>query len=177
MSKANCLSMMNPTRCSFDHSSKSIRLLTWQDIASALAMGNLNKTAYYIGRIKYCDDKSVIENLIKEVANLFLTHAKEVGWRIKTDAAHKLSQLACLENIRSPICKTCNGTGKIKNETCKSCGGTGSKGFSDASKYKFLCIDKRNWERRWRERYEFIYQIFEDAEKQISKHLANQLSL
>ncbi|MCX4029566.1 hypothetical protein H0A36_03910 [Endozoicomonas sp. SM1973] len=175
MSAARMILLLNPKQCSLDHIPGGFNRISWEDVAAALAMGNLDSIAYYLGRTKYCHDeqaKAALIALIKEQAQRL---ASKSQWRATNERLERLSQLACLELVESPICRKCKGIGKILTISCQQCSGIGYLRQSERSKYLYAGIDKRCWARRWKDRYEQLYTDLCDAEHRLIRHLYHQL--
>lgn len=151
--------------------------LCWEDVASALSMGNLDKMAYYLARAKYCQDGSSVEKLFYLVQQEATRLAKTHQWGSRGETLTSLAQLACYESLDTMLCKSCAGRGyKTNGKECKSCNGYGRKPMSMRSRYLMAGFDKRNWERRWYSRYEKLYQTLCDAENDALAHLSHQLT-
>ena len=150
--------------------------LGWEEVASALSMGNLDKLSYYLTRVKYCGDSSSVRALfqlvLKEVMELAETHQ----WGARKGTLQSLAQLACYESLDTQLCKSCAGRGYSQiGKTCRVCQGYGRRPMSARSRYQLAGVDKRNWERRWFSRYEVLYQKLCEAENDALTHLSRQL--
>ena len=153
----------------------SRRILKWQDVAAAMAMGNLSEEAYLLGLAKYCHDSNATKGLhvvMSKKSSLLIARNK---WKSTRDVSADLAMVACLEAVANHNCPPCSGTGVILDEACENCAGIGHNRITEASKYTMAKMDKRNWQRRWRPRYEEIYQLLVAAEDELAQHLAVQL--
>lgn len=148
----------------------------WEEVASALSLGNLHPLAATLGRAKYCEDPACCQQLLKAVQTLVAKQAKTQKWRCRSEMPARLAQLATHEVLHITQCEACGGRGSNKRmQSCGSCHGTGRSPMKSAERYHYAGIDKRNWERRWQARYEGIYLTLCDAENQLLGHLAWQL--
>ncbi len=168
--------LLNPSTNSFNNGASDFNAPGWEDVVSAMSMGDLDTNAYYLGLAKYCMDQEAETQLINMLEQQGVVLANTNGWRCKSDQFHRLAQLACKEFIESKACSECNGRRtNAAGQVCESCLGTGVKRLSQRAKYRFANIDKRNWERRWQERYETLFQLLCDAESSLLSHLKTQL--
>ena len=176
METARYLLLLNPKSPSWSDVSGGHNKLRWEDIAVALSMGDLNQLSYVLARTKYCQDSSCAEALVKQVGGLVKALAQKGQWRARGTLLNKLAQLACYESLQASHCPTCRGRGQRRNGMeCDDCHGSGRKPMSARSRYRFAGIDKRNWERRWQQRYEDVFRRLCDAENQALSHLSWQL--
>jgi hypothetical protein len=151
------------------------RVHKWEDVAAAMGMGNLSEEAYLLGRAKYCDDIHASRGLQEVMTRKSSQLIAMRKWRSAKDLSADLAQVACLEVLSNHNCKLCQGTGVFIEQVCETCEGLGRDRVSEASKYTMANMDKRNWQRRWRARYEEIYQMLVAAEDELAQHLVTQL--
>lgn len=175
MSALEYLTFLTPKGIKLYQTGGVQRILKWEDVAAAMGMGNLSDEAYLLGRAKYCNDAPASKGLVKIITDKSARLIHERKWKSKRDVSGSLAQVACLEALSNQHCEDCHGTGVIHDETCPVCNGRGRARVSEASKYNMVKMDKRNWQRRWRDRYEEIYQILVAAEDELAEHLAVQL--
>lgn len=170
------LLLLNPASNSFKDRIRGHNSVRWEDVVSAMSMGDLDSYAYYLGLAKYCQDTEAEAKLIRILHQYGGELAVQYGWRSKPEYLQKLSLLACKEFIEGNTCPECDGMKRdIHGDICQVCSGTGLKRLSQRAKYQFADIDKRNWERRWQERYEKLYYKLCEAEGTLLCHLRQQL--
>ncbi|MCJ8268642.1 MAG: hypothetical protein MJK04_04480 [Psychrosphaera sp.] len=175
MSALEYLTFLTPGGLMLAQSQGNQKILKWQDVAAAMGMGNLSQEAYLLGLAKYCQDVPAIKGLQKVMTAKSSKLIASRKWKSTRDVSADLAQVACLEALSNHNCKSCRGTGVLIDEPCANCDGFGRDRVSEASKYTLAKMDKRNWQRRWRTRYEEIYQILVAAEDELANHLAYQL--
>lgn len=176
MSTLEYLTFLTPKGIKICQSGGRQRILKWEDVAAALGMGNLSKEAYLLGRAKYCHDAPASKGLIDIITDRSSRLITQRKWKSKRDVSFDLAKVACLEALSNQNCEYCHGTGIILDNPCEHCGGRGRARVPEASKYAMANMDKRNWQRRWRSRYEEIYQMLVNAEDELAHHLAVQLA-
>lgn len=147
----------------------------WQDVAGALGMGDLSQEAYLLARAKYCHDLSASEVLQQVMTKKCAQLIARRKWKSQRNLAPILARVACFEVLSHQLCPVCRGTGVLYKETCEFCGGIGRERVPEAHKYQMANIDKRNWQRRWRSRYDEIYLMLISAEDELEAHLSAQL--
>lgn len=176
MSALEYLTFLTPKGIKLCQSGGAQRILKWEDVAAALGMGNLSDEAYLLGRAKYCNDAPATKGLHKIISDKSSKLIAERKWKSKRDVSSDLAQVACLEALSNQHCDDCRGTGVLFDQPCPTCDGHGRVRVSEVSKYNMVKMDKRNWQRRWKDRYEEIYQMLVAAEDELAHHLADQLS-
>lgn len=176
MSALEYLTFLSPKGIKLCQEGHVQKILKWEDVAAALGMGDLSDEAYLLGRAKYCHDMPATKGLHKIITDKSSRLIAERKWKSKRDVSSDLAQVACLEALSNEHCEDCHGTGVLFGEPCPSCEGRGRVRVSEASKYHMVKMDKRNWQRRWKDRYEEIYQMLVAAEDELANHLAVQLS-
>ena len=174
MSALEYLTFLTPGGLMLAQSQGNQKILKWEDVAAAMGMGNLSEEAYLLGLAKYCQDLPASKGLQKIMTDKSFKLIASRKWKSARDVSSDLAQVACLEALGNHNCKPCHGTGVIIDEPCQECDGIGRNRVSEASKYTMAKMDKRNWQRRWRVRYEEIYQILVAAEDELANHLAYQ---
>lgn len=174
MSALEYLTFLTPSGVTVASNCGHQKILKWQDVAAALGMGNLSEEAYLLGRAKYCDDAPASKNLHQVITRKSSQLIAKRKWKSAKDMSASLAQVACLEALSNHNCKPCRGTGVLLEQMCDNCEGFGRDRISEASKYNMANMDKRNWQRRWRPRYEEIYQMLIAAEDELAQHLAFQ---
>jgi len=175
MSAIDYMTFLTPTGVMLGHVGGGKRMLSWEDVAAAMGMGNLSQEAYLLGRAKYCNDGAANKDLQAVIAKKSARLIARRKWKSARDMSGDLALVACLEAVANNNCKPCHGTGVLLEETCDNCEGFGRDRIPEASKYNLANMDKRNWQRRWRPRYEEIYQMLVAAEDELAQHLAFQL--
>lgn len=176
MSALDYLIFLTPKGVMLTNKDSKQKLLKWEDVAAAMGMGNLSEEAYLLGRAKYCDDIKASKSLHKLMTSKSSRLIASRKWKSARDLSADLAKVACLEALANHNCKFCNGTGITYDRPCEACDGVGHTRISEASKYTIAKMDKRNWQRRWRTRYEEIYQMLITAEDELSSHLAFQFN-
>lgn len=149
----------------------------WQDVSSALGMGKLNRMSSLIARLKYNQDLTAQRELSALLHQQALSIAKQQNWRAKAEVVERLSNLAQYEFLRSDLCDQCKGRKFHENaeKTCSFCKGLGRRRLRESDKYRFAAIEKRNWERRWKNRYEYLFTVLSESEQALFNHLDRQL--
>ena len=137
-----------------------VGMITGNDVAAALGMGNLPKLAYFIARLKLCVDESVRPQLTLEVNRLIATLFYEHKWKSPFDdnerTAHffgKMGQIA-IDEVVGVRCSTCGGRGKHKGVIHKACHGTGIKNLSAYKISDRVGVNESTWRRTWASRYD-----------------------
>lgn len=178
MNPARYLLLLNPRSTDWlaTGASTSGDRLGWQDVAQALGMGKLPELAHLLGRARYCEDADCCQQLLGEVQVIVTGLAMKQRWRCRSDLPGRLARLATHEMLVDNRCTACGGRGvNRRQQRCRACLGSGREAMKAAQRYQYAGIDKRNWERRWADRYETIYRQLCDAEHQLLGHLAWQL--
>tara|TARA_R110001599_G_scaffold33832_3_gene108828 strand:+ start:14489 stop:15031 length:543 start_codon:yes stop_codon:yes gene_type:complete len=101
--------------------------LSQTDIAAALA--GLHGQAYWLMRLKYCADTSMLARLVDAVAFQMLGEAMVSDEDVSAHTAKGLALVAVMQATLGPICDDCHGTGtaftKDSATDCVPCRGTG----------------------------------------------------
>lgn len=175
MSALEYLTALNPHGAKIELGSSDKKRLHWQDVAGALGMGELSQEAYLLARAKYCHEIPASEKLQKVMTQKCVQLIARRKWKSQRNLAPTLAKVACYEVLSHQRCKVCRGTGVLYKSICEHCDGSGRERIPEAHKYQMANIDKRNWQRRWRARYEEVYLMLVAAEDELEAHLAAQL--
>lgn len=133
---------------------------TAEEVAYILAqIPNPNARLY--ARVKYAGQLAFANELALSM-RIELSSTDEIRyWQVpRQDWILDLSRIALFEDIDPSKCKVCKGIKfKLigsKIEVCTGCGGSGNTYLSDAKRAELMQIDKSNWSRLWRDRYDFL---------------------
>jgi hypothetical protein len=97
-----------------------------------------------------------------------LSLADREGWRGDGEAMVRVIQLmarTALDELLDNRCHACNGTGLSKRvRVCGSCMGSGVARLTDYRVASIVGIDRGNYSRRWKQRYDRIFVMIQDIE-------------
>ena len=158
------LSLLTPKVQAFMKNLRGFGGLDQADVAHAL--GHLHHpVAGLLLRAKYADDQQALLKLERRLIEEVERVSMEEHWRVhKPGLIPLMARLALIETITTMTCFACHGTKyRVKidqdgHETgqvvaCRYCDGTGRYRFTDKRCYTLLGIDRKSWERIWRDRY------------------------
>lgn len=131
--------------------------LTQADVAYALGRV-YHKGAGLLLRIKYADQREFLNQLESRLLRDVRREAMRERWRIhKPQVLEKLVQIAIIELVNPMRCIRCKGREYVRRQNlwvvCRYCEGSGRLRLPNRYIYSFVGLDKRAWDRMWRERY------------------------
>ena len=177
MHPARYLLLLNLKSPSWSLSSSQHKSWRWEDIASALSMGKLPPLSVTLARAKYCEDVQCRQRFGQQVLKLVRARFRQHQWRSQPGLPERLAELACYELLAAHRCSRCDGRGcSLQGLVCEACRGHGREPMSTARRYRCAGVEKRNWERRWSQRYEQIFGLLCEAENRLLSHLSWQLN-
>ena len=120
-----------------------------------------NPNARLFARVKYAGQLIFSEELARSTRMEVLKTDNIRKWQApRPDWILDMARLAIYEDVDPFRCPVCKGIetrlieGKIIN--CEACKGTGGAYFTDADRARILKLDRSNWSRIWRFRYDFM---------------------
>ena len=148
--------------------------LTMMDIAGALGMGNLDRSAYLFGILKYCGDHNALRPLDRIVRGHVAQIGKLEGWMLTDAEIVCLARLSLIEHIHSSVCDRCNGSCQIAAKACDKCHGCGRLPMSNRRRAEVAGIPRESWRRSWQVRAARCYEFVSRWEADVAAHLERQ---
>ncbi len=161
---AKILSLLTPKVQAFMKNLRGFGGLDQADVAHAL--GRLHHpVAGLLLRVKYADQQEGLRELERHLIEEVRRVSREERWKVhRVDLLPRIVRLALVEAISSMTCYACHGTKyrmKLNRDgsatgllvPCRYCHGSGRYRFTDKRCYEILELDRKGWERTWRDRY------------------------
>lgn len=126
--------------------------------ATAAALSGLSEHAMALAMVRYVGDVSPMPQLAYAAWLRAVDVANRDGWRPPrgSEIVRKMAKAAIFEAIEPHRCGACNGTGYLSARACHRCGGTGNEPIRDATLAQALGVDKSNYSRTWKPRYQAV---------------------
>ena len=130
--------------------------LTSSDVAAALSGISSPATDYALYR--YVGDTSAQPRLFYIAYLRAVDVANRDGWQPPkgSEIIRKMTKAALVETFDCPVCRSCGGTGYLGAKSCTQCGGGGTARIPDSTIAHALGVDKSNYSRTWRDRYQSV---------------------
>lgn len=152
--------------------------ITQEDVAHALSM--LKNGPYYLIRLKYALDETVLTYLKQELVMTCYEKNIMKDWLDKKPIkAQKIITIAVGDITASSECNSCKGVKyHILNDEiteCQSCGGTGKKQIGRSEKAKQAGVHPKTWDECWNGKYMELMAILYDFESEGLRHFKKKL--
>lgn len=164
---------MNP------HARGGIPEWTPQDVAAACA--GLSRLHHLLALRTWALDTSVDAEL-ERYAYLRASDLATAGkWEIPKgrEYVRKMVRLGIGEIVHPSTCRVCGGAGeRLLNDkvtSCRRCAGTGRTTLSQADKAHHVGMDPAAWQRRWSRRYEEVYTMLREVEREAIRSIQKRL--
>jgi len=170
----------------------SVVLVTPQDVAGAMGMGNLPAEAELVGRAKFCDDNQAQLSLAGWVQTEFRRRCMRSGW--KTDYCEGLATLCVFELVHPMRCRPCGGRGKVWQQEpemsddgellrmadrwvdCSACKATGQSVLTVRNRAAIAKISKSRFGETWAARADDMMTTLFTCEEKVLRHLWHQFA-
>jgi len=138
-------------------------------------LSGLGEQAMNMALAKYAGDEQSERKLIAHVRVYAAGIAVNERWEIVKGRpiVANMAAVAVFEVVRPNRCGACGGTSFVGRQVCKRCSGLGYRSCSSATIAEAMGIDKSNYSRLWKARYNNIYQYVNDldvAVKRVLRH-------
>lgn len=175
MKAEKALAKLNAKTNGFDIGCGGHGGITQADIAGACAC--LSNIEYSLLWMKYVSCIEFNHYMPKQRSNDYLALYRKImegisqnnpGWEKNPAALSIIVMIAIYDSIdqKAGKCKRCGGSGKTSWGTgCKKCGEEGQKKRSGAEMARLIGVDKGNWSRTWKGRYESIVADISEIEQ------------
>ena len=170
------LARLNPLSVHFGDTGGGWGEFTPLDLAAALGMGNLSRTAYLLALVKFAGFADLVPELERraygEILELF--HKNDIERGEYFDA---MAKAALYEVVDWNICPKCLGLGEVRAPkvkglvACKKCDGSGKVFPSNRELAKRCGIPKTTFINKYRKQYDRMVNQLEDLITEIEAHL------
>lgn len=167
-------------------------LISAEDVAGAMGMGNLPHLAETVARARFCDDNRAQMALHGWVQTWWRRDCIRHGWA--TDYCEGLATLCVFDLVYPMHCSGCSGRGSrweqhpvsdaVENvlrvgsqwRSCDSCNGTGRRELTVRDRAAIACMGKSQYANVWAVRVNAMMQDLWSLEQKAVRHLWSQFA-
>jgi len=141
------------------------------EVAGLLA--GLDNQTMNFALAKYLGDEQAERMLLAQVRVWAVGVAVNEGWRIVRGrpCVLNMAAIAVFEAVRPNQCRRCHGNKFVGGKVCGCCHGSGIGKLSTASIAEAIGVDKSNYVRVWRGRYQQCYDYVQELDYKVLSSL------